>query len=81
MFYAILSPSSAGTGWILFACFPLYFLTLSAPLEQDDEEGVAAAPTLRDEEEAQVHLYLRKRVLKLVFLSQFLYKFVNLCGE
>ena len=25
--------------------------------------------------------YLRKRVLKLVFLSQFPYKFVNLCGE
>ena len=25
--------------------------------------------------------YLRKRVLKLVFLSQFPYKYVNLCGE
>ena len=30
---------------------------------------------------AYVCVYLRKRVLKLVFLSQFLYKFVNLCGE
>jgi hypothetical protein len=28
-----------------------------------------------------LQIYLRKRVLKLVFLSQFLYKFVNLCGE
>ncbi|KAJ1475362.1 hypothetical protein T484DRAFT_3179532 [Baffinella frigidus] len=27
------------------------------------------------------HVYLRKRLLKLVFLSQFPYKFVNLCGE
>ena len=31
--------------------------------------------------ELLLEVYLRKRVLKLVFLSQFPYKFVNLCGE